>query len=155
MSYRVTAYNARGEMLYMVPDTDAVMDKTVATVGEAFDLMESLKSAFRWDEERYFETGNGFIRNRVASFRIKQESGHEEFWTRAQVTELAIVRAERHMRIVERAHEEALEEDAARSMSATVEMAHEDALVEDDARRSVARAFPVVTAFLAESRAPK
>lgn len=93
--YRVTAYNAAGEMLYLVPDTDAVMHKTVATVGEAFDLMESVKSAHRWDSERHYDRGNGFIRNRVAYFRIMQETGHEEFWTRAQVEEYAAVRAER------------------------------------------------------------
>lgn len=83
--HEVRAYNANGDNLYVVADTDARVYVEFESAGEGFDHMESMRSGFRWDADR-----GRFVRNRVAYFRFD-----DEVWTRAQVAEYSAARAER------------------------------------------------------------
>lgn len=89
MTTELRAFNAQGEQLYFVPDTDARQFLEFDKVGAAFDRMESTRTAWRWIAD-----GSRFVRNRVASFRMD----HEE-WTRDDVAQYAQVRAARRARL--------------------------------------------------------
>jgi hypothetical protein len=85
------AYNAQGEQLFITPDADGPQFETFDTVGAAFDRMEALKSAWRWDRERAgYVAADGFVRNRIAYFRLG-----DEHWTREAVAAHAQKRAAR------------------------------------------------------------
>lgn len=101
MATELRAYNAQGEPLLWVTDLDSSNVLTFDTVGAAFDRMEATRTAYRWDRERHNATGNGFIRNRVAMFRMDAEE-----WTRDAVAEHAEVRAARKAAVAPQATQE-------------------------------------------------
>ncbi|MFI0967138.1 hypothetical protein ACH4S8_37990 [Streptomyces sp. NPDC021080] len=125
MSHELRAYNAQGEQLFITPDADGPQFESFETLGEAFDRMEALKSAYRWDSERAgYVAADGFVRNRIARFRFDDEE-----WTRAQVAAYAVKRAARKAALAERpaaeeepqqapAEEERSEEAAAQRVAA-------------------------------------
>ncbi|MEU9354938.1 hypothetical protein AB0D65_29085 [Streptomyces griseoloalbus] len=113
MTTELRAYNAKDEQLYFLPDENARQFEAFDTVGAAFDRMEALKSAYRWDRERRHDTGNGFVRNRIAYFRMDDEK-----WTRDAVTEHAQVRAARKAKLA--AHNDGASTEPQEAVSAPV-----------------------------------
>ncbi|MGW1436795.1 hypothetical protein ACWD7M_16290 [Streptomyces griseus] len=83
MTTELRAYNTQGDPLLFTPDLDASNAETFNTVGAAFDRMETVKSAYRWDRD-----AARFIRNRIATFRMD-----DEIWTRPEVAAHAAKRA--------------------------------------------------------------
>jgi hypothetical protein len=115
MATELRAYNAQGEQLFITPDADGPQFEEFDTVGDAFDRMEALKSAWRWDRERAgYVAADGFVRNRIAYFRLDDEE-----WSRAQVAAHAQERAARKAALAQQQGAEEAPQEAERAEDTT------------------------------------
>lgn len=79
MTYRMVALNASGEMLRLTADIDSLELVEGLTVREAYKMMETHRSGFRFDHDA---DNRKPIRNRIHSFRLIHSNGHVEIFTR-------------------------------------------------------------------------